>query len=316
MKCGEIDIRRAYHLLRTIRRSEEKIIEIYSLDVIKSPVHLSIGQEHLAVGACMALDDNDVLFSNYRGHAHYLARGGSLKAFWAELYGKSNGHARGKAGSMHLVDMEVNFMPASAIVASAIPNAVGYALACKMRNEERIVVCFHGDGAADEGVFWESLNFAALKKLPILFICENNGYAIYSTQRQRMAGGSISEKAERFGIPASFHECPGTQQVWKLVSEAADGIRNGNGPQLLEMTTYRWFDHVGTDDDHDLGFRDIALRTGARNRDDVVKLAALLSPADVMAIDERVEAELAAAIAYAETGEFPGSDELMGHDYV
>ena len=170
----------AYYRYKKIRRTEEKITEVYHTDKIKSPVHLSIGQESIAVGCSMASSKKEIIFSNYRGHAHFIAHGGDYKAFWSELYGKRNGLSSGKAGSMHLGDLNINFMFTSAIVASSIPNAVGYALAQKMKNFSNVVLCYHGDGAMDQGVFWESINFASLKQLPILFICENNEYAIYS----------------------------------------------------------------------------------------------------------------------------------------
>ena len=185
------DIKKAYYLFLLIRRSEEKIIELYNTDKIKSPVHLSIGQEAVAVGVSLALSESDIIFSNYRGHAHFIAREANLDKMWAELYGKSRGTARGKGGSMHLNDYEKNFIPTSAIVSTAVPEAVGYAFALKYKKQEGIVVCYHGDGATDEGVFWESLNFASLHSLPIIFICENNKYAIYSHQNTRSLNNPI-----------------------------------------------------------------------------------------------------------------------------
>ena len=183
-----------------IRRSEEKIIELYNTDKIKSPVHLSIGQEAVAVGVSLALSESDIIFSNYRGHAHFIAREANLDKMWAELYGKSRGTARGKGGSMHLNDYEKNFIPTSAIVSTAVPEAVGYAFALKYKKKEGIVVCYHGDGATDEGVFWESLNFASLHSLPIIFICENNKYAIYSHQNTRSLNNPIVDRAKAFGV--------------------------------------------------------------------------------------------------------------------
>ena len=323
MECVEnsmtetkFDIAQAYFLARTIRCTEEKIAEIYSTDKVKSPVHLSIGQEAIAVGACMALDEGDTVFSNYRGHAHYLAKGGNLNDMWAELYGKSNGHAGGKAGSMHLVDISARFMPASAIVASAISNAVGYALALKMRKSDDIVLCFHGEGAADEGVFWESLNFAALKKVPVLFICENNGYAIYSKQKDRLVGENIVERARTFGIDAQKADGFSTSAVFDAVTTAAAKVRAGGGPMLIEVDTYRWRDHVGPDDDHPLGYRPQDHLDGAVENDDIDRLAEALGSEAAALIDARVEAELAAALNYAENGDFPGDDELMRHAYA
>ena len=316
MGTTEFDIERAYYLERTIRVTEEKIAEIYFTDKVKSPVHLSIGQEAIAAGACMALAADDVVFSNYRGHAHYIAKGGGLNTMWAELYGKANGHAGGKAGSMHLVDTSVNFMPASAIVASAVSNAVGYALALKMRGENAHVVCFHGEGAADEGVFWETLNFAALKQIPILFICENNGYAIYSKQQNRMAGKSIPERASTFGIIASRADGFSAEAVYGAVSDAMAKLREGAGPMLVEVNTYRWRDHVGPDDDHPGGYRSQEGLDEAKKIDDIPRLAARMDDATIARIDAQVADELAAALAFAEAGDFPDRSALGRHDYA
>jgi len=239
-----------------------------------------------------------------------------LNTMWAELYGKANGHAGGKAGSMHLVDTSVNFMPASAIVASAVSNAVGYALALKMRGSDARVVCFHGEGAADEGVFWESLNFAALKDIPILFICENNGYAIYSKQQDRMAGKSIPERASTFGITGSRSDGFSAEAVYGAVSDAMTKLRAGAGPMLIEVNTYRWLDHVGPDDDHMGGYRPQAGLDGAQKIDDIWRLAAQMDASEKARIDAQVEAELAAALAFAEAGDFPDVSALGRHDYA
>ena len=170
----KFNLEKAYHLFLLIRKTEEKIINLYSTDKIKSPVHLSIGQEAIAVGVSMALSDEDIIFSNYRGHAHFIAREANFEKMWAELFGKIRGTARGKGGSMHLNDTNKNFMPTSAIVSSAVPQAVGYAFALKYKKNPGVVICYHGDGATEEGVFWESLNFSSLHNLPIIFICQNN----------------------------------------------------------------------------------------------------------------------------------------------
>ena len=185
MKIKKFDFDKAYYIFKKIRSTEEKIIEIYKSDVIKSPVHLSLGQESIATGVALASKKKDVIFSNYRSHAHFIAHGGNFKKMWAELFGKETGLSSGKAGSMHLGDVSVNFIFTSAIVGSAVPQAVGYALAMKLKNTSSRVICYHGEGAMDQGVFWESLNFSALKNLPILFICENNGLAIYSQQKKK-----------------------------------------------------------------------------------------------------------------------------------
>src|SRR3989344_7824434 len=166
-----------YRSLYRIRRVEEEIARVYPTNKIKSPVHLSIGQEAVSVGVCLALDSQDIVFGTYRGHALYLAKGGNLKKMIAELYGRATGCAKGKGGSMHLIDVTAGVMGGSAVVGTTIPQAVGYAYALKIKKSSSVVVSFFGDGAVEEGVFHESMNFAALKNLPIIFVCENNSYA-------------------------------------------------------------------------------------------------------------------------------------------
>ncbi len=203
---SQVQLERFYYQGLKIRRVEEKLIELYPSDKIKSPVHLSIGQESVALAVCEALARSDVVFGTYRCHALYLAKGGDLDRMMAELYGKADGCGRGKAGSMHLVDLAAGMMSASAIVATTLPHAVGYALAQKMKRTNVVVAAFFGEGAMDEGVFHESINFAALKQLPILFVCENNHYAIYSHIRERMAGEDPCERARSYQVPASMRD--------------------------------------------------------------------------------------------------------------
>lgn len=308
----QFDINRAYYLFLLIRRTEEAIIEIYPSDKIKSPVHLSIGQEAIAVGTCMALQADDVIFSNYRGHAHYMARGGDLNRFWAELYGKETGCCKGKGGSMHLADLSVNFMPASAIVASAIPNAVGYAMAMKATKKPGCVVVFLGDGATEEGVFWESLNFASLKKLPVLFVCENNNYAIYSEQSHRQSGQSISQKCERFDVPSAAFQGYSTSKVFAEVLAAREDIINGGGPRFLEFETYRFYDHVGIDDDHKLKLRPTTDMTRtAIEQDDLLVLAKKLPSIEANDIAAKVTQNIKNAIAFADASDFPTRNALL-----
>src|SRR5437764_8892731 len=191
-----------YQARYRIRRVEEEVARAYPTDAIKSPVHLSIGQEAVSVGVCAALRSQDVVFGTYRGHAMYLAKGGDLNAMVAELYGRSTGCTRGKGGSMHLIDPEAGVMGTSAVVGTSIANAAGYAYALKLRGSDAVVVNFFGDGATEEGVFAETLNFTALKRLPVIFVCENNGYAIHTHQSRRQGRPDIRAKAEAFGLPA------------------------------------------------------------------------------------------------------------------
>jgi TPP-dependent pyruvate/acetoin dehydrogenase alpha subunit len=306
-------IHRLYRSLYRIRRVEEEIVRIYPSDKIKSPVHLSIGQESIVVGLCEALRPHDVVFGTYRGHALYLAKGGSLPRMMAELFGKADGCARGKAGSMHLIDVAAGMMGTSAIVATTIPHAVGYALIAKMRKADFIVVSVFGDGATDEGAYHESMNFASLKKLPILFVCENNQFAIYSHVRDRMPDDNFCERAEIYRIPAARVEHGDTLAMYREVKCAVGAIRNGHGPQFIEAMTYRWRDHVGPGEDRVYRYRPEAELDGWIERDQLKILAAKIGRDELAVIEKTVEAEIASAIEFAEASPFPADDELYAH---
>ncbi len=303
----------SYKQLKLIRRAEEEIERLYPTDKIKSPVLLSIGQEAIAVGVCSALQSRDIVFSNYRGHAHYLAKGGDLKKMWAELYGKRNGGSGGIGGSMHLDDWDKGFMCTSAIVASGIPNAAGFALANLMKDDNRLTVCFHGEGATEEGVFWETLNFASLKSLPILFVCENNRYAIYSHQEARIRKDNIVERAQAFGLKANRIEDNSTKGFFKATQSAANDIRNGSGPILLECMTHRWRDHVGPGEDRYLGYRSDKELDHAIKQDDMAHIRATLDSEEADKIDLLIEQEIQEAIEFAESGSFPQEKELYAN---
>jgi TPP-dependent pyruvate/acetoin dehydrogenase alpha subunit len=303
---------RFFKSLYRIRRVEEEIARIYPTDKIKSPVHLSIGQEWIAVGVCEALGPDDVVFGSYRSHAYYLAKGGDLKKMFAELYGKATGCAKGKGGSMHLVDVAHGVMGASAVVGTTIPNAVGYAYAMKLQKKKKVVVSFFGDGATEEGVFHESLNFAALKQLPVLFVCENNFYAIHTHLSRRQKNPNLCEKAKAHGIVAQQIENGDTAQLYERVNAAAELMRAGrSGPVFLECLTYRWKEHVGPNEDFHLGYRSRQEASSWLERDAVPRAEALLVPEVCSQIKMEVEEEIRAAIRFAEESPYPDPSELF-----
>ena len=213
--------------MQLIRRAEEEIARIYPPDKIKSPVHLSIGQEAAAVGVCDPLRDDDVVSGTYRSHAAYIAKGGDLPALFAELYGKDTGCARGKGGSMHIVGMDQHILGTSAVVGTTVPIALGYSLALQREGKGRVVVSFFGDGATEEGVFYESLNFAALHKLPVLFVCENNRYAIHTPTEKRWATTRLCERVSTYGIPTHQVLDSDVLALWKHASDAYAALRQG-----------------------------------------------------------------------------------------
>jgi TPP-dependent pyruvate/acetoin dehydrogenase alpha subunit len=310
------DLPRIYRGLRLIRRAEEEIARIYPTDKIKSPVHLSIGQEAVAVGVCDPLRPDDVVSGTYRSHAAYIAKGGNLRAMFAELYGKDTGCARGKGGSMHIVDMDHYILGTSAVVGTTVPIAVGYSLALKREAKERVVVAFFGDGAAEEGVLYESLNFAALHKLPVLFVCENNGYAIHMPIAKRWAAPRLVERVETYGIPTHQISDSNVLTIREIAANAYASIRGGSGPVFVECRTYRWKEHVGPGDDYDAGYRTRdELRPWVEN-DQVPLIGAKLDPAVKANIDAQIEVEIASAIEFAEQSPFPDPRELYTDVYA
>jgi len=295
-----------YQALR-IRLVEERIIELYPSDKIQSPVHLSIGQEAVAVGACQSLKPTDLLFCSYRSHAFYLAKGGNLREMFAELYGKVTGCCEGKGGSMHLAAPEVGLMGASAMVASTIPHAVGAALAAKrLKKDDQVIVAVFGDGATDEGAYHESLNFAALHKLPVIFLFENNGFAVHSRIVSRHAFQTL-EHVRSYGIPVS-HLSDGHDfmKVHEVFSGIVTDVRQTRSPHLIEIQTYRYREHVGVNEDYDAGYRSREELEGWKAKDPLIldqELVAKYRPA--------ILEEIHGAVEFAETSPWPDKEHLL-----
>lgn len=237
-----------YRMMLRIRLFEESLVEPILNREIHTPCHLYNGQEAIAVGLCSALSRDDYVFGNHRSHGHFLAKGGSMKALAAEVYCRESGCSRGRGGSMHLIDPEVGMMGSAPIVAGTISLATGAALASSIRNDGRVTVSFFGDGATGEGVLCESLNFAALKQLPIIFACENNLYASHMPIRECRVNQPISRIAEPFGIRAHTVDGNDVLEVYDAGIQAVDACRSGNGPIFMEFMTYRFRGHVGPDD--------------------------------------------------------------------
>ena len=310
------DVERIYRSLRLIRRAEEEIARIYPTDKIKSPVHLSIGQEAVSVGVCDVLRPDDVVSPTYRGHATFLAKGGPLRGLMAELFGKSTGVAGGKGGSMHIIDTSHHVAGTSAVVGTTIPIAVGYALAFKRTRTSRIAVSFFGDGATEEGVFTESLNFAALQKLPVLFMCENNYFAIHTPITKRWATQRLCERVATYGIPTHQIDDGDVFKLREIAADATAHIRRGEGPVFIECRTYRWREHVGPNEDFEAGYRQRADLEPWVANDQVAALAAMLPEKQRELIDADVEREVADAVSFAESSPYPDPKALYSNVYA
>lgn len=287
---------------------EEKIVEVYSSDLIQSPVHLSIGQEAVAVGVCRALSNSDLVFPNYRGHSFYLARGGDLTAFFAELMGRIDGVSKGKAGSMHLASPEQGVMGASAIVGSTISHAVGAALAERIRpggDPTRVFVTVFGDGATEQGTFFESLNFASIHRLPVLFLCEDNDLAVHTAKEIRQSF-DLESVAAAFSVDYVFEPSGfDPQSVFDAARDTLQRLRSV-GPVLMHVKTYRYKEHVGPGDDFDQGYRSVG---------DYREWAAKDVLLSNQALTEKFQAEISQEIEWAFSKALlsptPGEEELL-----
>jgi len=314
-------VARLYKKMSLIRRFELRLAEIYHTDAVKSPVHLSVGQEATAVGLCDPLEKTDIISNTYRCHATYIAKGGDLNEMMAELYGKSTGCAGGKAGSMHLVDMKNGIMGASAVVGTTIPVSTGYALAMQMEAEttgrQRVTVAVFGDGATEEGCFYESINFAALRHLPIIYFCENNRLAIHTPLEKRWATEKLCERVGTFGIETHKLETDDVFAVRDTVAKAAANIRDQrSGPIFIECSTYRWLEHVGPRDDHEDDYRDLDEYRRWKDNDQITRLAAMLGKDVVNRLEDEITVEIKAAEEFAEASPYPADEELYKNVYA
>jgi len=310
-----------FSMLR-IRMVEEKIAELYSEQEMRCPVHLSIGQEAIAVGVCEHLEREDIVMSAHRAHAHYLAKGGDLKSMIAELYGKETGCAMGKGGSMHLVDLNSGFFAAVPIVGSTIPIAVGVAWAFKLKKNSNIVTVFLGDGATEQGVFFESLDFASLKNVPILFVCENNFYSVYSQLGVRQAPGrEISVLAKSHGIKSFTGDGNNIDQVSDLTKEAIKYIKSNKSPAFIELDTFRWLEHCGPNGDDELGYRKKGELDQWVKRDPINSYKSRmiknhkLTEKEIIENIEVIRTEIDEAFKFAKVSPFPEKNLLNKHIY-
>lgn len=293
-----------------IRIAEETLIELYPSDVIQSPVHLSIGQELHTAAIMSLLAPEDRVFTTYRSHATYLAKGGDMNLMFAELYGKQSGISHGKAGSMHLCHPETGLMGSSAIVGAVYSHAMGAAYADKINKTGRCVVCITGEGATEEGTFHECLNFTSLKKIPLVYVIENNGLAI-NIQLSARQSYSLSDLVAAYGvnyyrIKDSFN----ADEVVLVTKKALDDARSCCLPSVVELDTYRYMEHVGISCDHDKKHRNNKELDDWKKRDPLIQNQALLEK-----YRSAIVAEINEAVRFAENSQFPGKDELLKDVY-
>lgn len=306
-----------------LRLIEEGIVAHYPEYEMRCPVHLCIGQESAEVASTMALSAGDYVLSGHRAHGHYLAKGGDLKAMIAEIYGRATGCTSGIGGSMHLIDLEAGFLGSVPIVGSTIPIAVGAAFGSVCRGENRVTMVFFGDGATETGVFYESLNFAALKSLPIVFVCENNLYSVYSPMSVRQPEGRpIADLARCHGIETVSADGDDPEVVYAQCSEAVARARAGNGPSFIELSTYRWREHCGPNFDNDIGYRTEEEALEWQQRDPISRYekklisGGIISAGDVRDWRKEFDTEVAYAFEFAKQSPFPDDEQISKNIYA
>ena len=313
-----------YRTMLRIRVCEESLVEPINNGDVKCPCHLYSGQEAVAAGVCAALDEKDYIFGNHRSHGHYLAKGGSMQELIAEIYGKETGCSRGRGGSMHLTAMDIGVLGSAPIVAGTISLAVGAALASRIRKEKKVTVSFFGDGSTGEGVLYESLNFSALHKLPIIFVCENNFYSTHLPIRECRPNENISKVGDMFCLTSYRIDGNDVLRVYETSKKAVDLCKQGKGPVFIECTTYRLRGHVGADDNVQGTHTDIRPKEEIekwKKQDPVNKFEKVLIKNKILTVDDikdikqEVEKEVDAAYVFANNSPYPETNQLMEYVY-
>ncbi|SCY21717.1 thiamine pyrophosphate-dependent dehydrogenase E1 component subunit alpha [Microvirga guangxiensis] len=313
------DLREALRKMHLIRRFEESAEESYMRGLIHGTMHLSIGQEASAVGICMPLSDADYITSTHRGHGHCIGKGAEVKKMLAEFFGKEDGYCRGRGGSMHIADVSKGNLGANGIVGGGIPIAVGAALSMKKQGKDSVVVSFFGDGANNEGAFHEALNMAAVWKLPVVFVCENNGYGMSTSTKRSTAVPNIADRASAYAMPGVIVDGNNFAEVAAASFEACDRARRGEGPTLIESKTYRIRGHSRSD------------RNRYRTKEEIESWQArdpigifekeltdlgLITPEEIEKVRAEVEVEIAEGLEFAKASPSPSPSDVTRYVYT
>ncbi len=309
-----------YRKLFLIRKAEDAIRRDYSRDKMKTPMHMSTGGEAIAVGVCHALRAQDQVMGTYRTHGIYLARADETDQFFAEMYGKATGMAKGKAGSMHLTAPHAGLICTSAIVGTTIPIALGAAFASRQQGSDRVVAVFFGDGAIDEGVFWESLNTACAMKLPVLFVCEDNGIAVHVPSEQRHGYAAIDQVVAQFKCNVFVSDSTDAEVLYNLSVDAIKAIGANGRPAFMHLKYYRYLEHVGVNEDFAAGYRDRGEYEKWRQRDPVEiqrkKLLQWFKEEEIHQVEREIETRIERSIEKADAAPFSAPQELYADVYA
>lgn len=315
-------LKNLYRIMIRIRKVELKIAELYHEDEMKTPIHLCIGQEAVSAGVCASLNTDDYVFSNHRGHGHYIAKGGDIKTLIAELYNRETGCSRGHGGSMHLIDTSVGLLGSSSIVGGGIPIATGAALASLLKNDKRVSIVFFGDAAVEEGVIYESINFAKLKNLPVVYICENNLYAVFTHLSKRQPKDDIYRRFDGLSIPGYRIDGNNVLEVYRTAKNAIINARSGGGPSFIECRTYRLNDHHGTSSGVEVGYRtekevdEWVKRCPVENFERFLIDQKVITPIKIEKLKADIDREVGEAFKFAQSSPSPTENEVMNYLYT
>ena len=319
-KYSPDQLREVLHKMHLIRRFEEGAEDAYTRGLIHGTMHLSIGQEASAMGICMPLNPDDQITSTHRGHGHCIAKGAQVDRMFAEFFGKTTGYCKGRGGSMHIADVSAGNLGANGIVAGGIPIAVGAALSAKMQKNGKVVICFFGDGANNEGAFHESLNMASIWKLPVVFVCENNGYGMSTSTARSTAVANIADRAVAYSMPGITVFGNDFSAVAEASTEAVARARRGEGPSLIETKTYRHRGHSKSDRNRYRTKEEIeewkALRDPISLFETELKQFGIMDDAAIAKVREAVDTEIAAGIAFAKDSPLPSTADVLNFVYT
>ncbi len=308
-----------YRKMLEIRFFEEKVFELYAQNLVPGTIHLYAGEEAVAVGVCSNLRKDDYITSTHRGHGHCIAKGAELKRVMAEILGKKTGYCKGKGGSMHIADFSIGMLGATAVVGGGIPIAVGAGLSIKLRDTDQVVACFFGEGASNQGTFHESINMAALWKLPVIFVCENNLYAMGTRQSRAMAIENVADRAIAYGIPGEVVDGNDVLAVYEVAWKAVERARKGEGPTLIECKTYRHKGHSRIDPAKYRPKEEVeewlAKDPIKRFKERLLQTNALVE-AEIQQIEKEVSAEIEEAVKFAMESPYPTPEEALEDVYA
>ena len=322
MKVAKKTLLEFYTVMLRIRLFEERIVDLYARGLVPGLAHLYIGEEAVAAGACAPLREDDYITSTHRGHGHVIAKGAELKPMMAELFGKKTGYCKGKGGSMHIADMEIGILGANGIAGGGLPIATGAAMSAKWRGTDQVSVCFFGDDASNNGTFHESLNFASLHKLPVIFVCENNGYGISVSQVKHQPITDIAIRATSYDMPGVIVDGNSVLEVYEATMKAVRRARAGEGPTLIECKTYRWRGHHEGDPNQGRRYRTKKEIEAWKKKDPIKRLAdkmvadKAVTKKKLAALEKEILGEIDQAVAYANESGFPALEELYDDVYV